>query len=111
MIVPHRTSGPLGLDRPLQLDGGMFLENFQIAYHYYGQLNERRDNAILICHALSGDQYVASSNPVTGRPGWWIEMVGPGRPIDTERYFVICSNVLGGCMGSDGPTALNSQTD
>ena len=106
----HRTTGPLGMIRPLQLDSGRSLENFHIAYHFYGELNGRRDNAILICHALSGDQYVASPNPVTGRPGWWNEMVGAGRPIDTDQYFVICSNVLGGCMGSEGPSSVNAET-
>jgi homoserine O-acetyltransferase len=94
----------------LILDSGRALEEFQIAYHFYGELNKERDNAILICHALTGDQYVASPNPVTGRAGWWTEMVGPGQPIDTEQYFVICSNVLGGCMGSEGPASINAET-
>jgi homoserine O-acetyltransferase len=100
----------MGLDRPLRLDSGRLLENFQIAFQYYGSLNENRDNAILVCHALSGDQYVASQNPATGRPGWWPEMVGAGRPIDTDEYFVICSNVIGGCMGSDGPATINPES-
>jgi homoserine O-acetyltransferase len=110
MTSPHLTTGLLGLDRPLTLEGGRVLEEFQIAYQFYGKLNEAQDNAILICHALSGDQYVASPNPVTGRAGWWTEMVGPGKPIDTDQYFVICSNVLGGCMGSDGPASINPKT-
>ena len=67
-------------------------------------------NAILVCHALTGDQHVANVHPVTGKPGWWETMVGPGKPIDTDRYFVICSNVIGGCMGSTGPASTNPAT-
>ncbi|MEI8151586.1 MAG: homoserine O-acetyltransferase, partial [Hyphomicrobiales bacterium] len=99
-----------GADRPLKLDAGVELSPFQIAYKTYGTLNADRSNAILICHALTGDHHVASPNPVTGRPGGWETMVGPGKPIDTERYFVICSNVLGGCMGSTGPASTNPKT-
>src|SRR6476620_5569441 len=86
-----------GPDRPLKLDAGVELSPFQIAYKTYGTLNADRSNAILVCHALTGDHHVASPNPVTGKSGWWETMVGPGRPIDTERYFVICPNVLGAC--------------
>src|SRR5262249_19614218 len=68
-------------------------------------------NAILICHALSGDQHVANINPVTGKSGWWDTMVGPGKPIDTDRYFVLCSNVVGGCLGTTGPASTNPETD
>jgi homoserine O-acetyltransferase/O-succinyltransferase len=106
----HRTTDLLGLDSPLILDSGATLRGFRIAYETYGQLNADRSNAILICHALTGDQYVASSNPITGRPAWWDRVVGPGRPIDTEHYYVICSNILGGCMGSEGPVAVNEAT-
>jgi homoserine O-acetyltransferase len=87
----------------LRLDCGQHLANVTVAYRSYGTLNAARSNAILICHALTGDQYVAEPNPETGKPGWWEIMVGPGKPIDTSRYFVICANVLGGCMGSTGP--------
>jgi homoserine O-acetyltransferase len=87
----------------LALDCGQMLEGFSLAYRTYGSLNAARGNAILVCHALTGDQYVAETHPVTGKPGWWESMVGPGLPIDTDRFFVICSNVLGGCMGSTGP--------
>jgi homoserine O-acetyltransferase len=100
-----------GVDEPLQLDSGHALTDVQIAYQTYGALNAARSNAILVCHALTGDQHVANVNPVTGKPGWWSEMVGPGKPIDTDRYFVICSNVLGGCMGSTGPASTNPATD
>ena len=87
---------------PLNLDCGKSLP-ITVAYMTYGKLNAARSNAVLICHALTGDQFVASDHPITGKPGWWNTMVGPGKPIDTDRFFVICSNVIGGCMGSTGP--------
>jgi homoserine O-acetyltransferase/O-succinyltransferase len=99
-----------GIDKPLKLDAGVTLSPFQIAYKTYGTLNAERSNAVLICHALTGDQHVASVNPVTKKPGWWETMVGPGKPIDTERFFVICANVMGGCLGSTGPASINPQT-
>jgi homoserine O-acetyltransferase len=99
-----------GPDEPLLLDAGIALAPFQIAYRTYGTLNAARSNAILVCHALTGDQHVASDNPVTGKPGWWEIMIGPGKPIDTDRYFVISSNVLGGCMGTTGPASTDAAT-
>src|SRR6202166_391880 len=99
-----------GAERPLRLDAGVELAPFQIAYQTYGALNPERSNAILVCHALTGDQHVANIHPVTGKPGWWETMVGPGRPINTERYFVICPDVLGACMGSSGPASTNART-
>jgi homoserine O-acetyltransferase/O-succinyltransferase len=99
-----------GPDKPLALDAGVKLSPFQIAYKTYGTLNAERSNAVLVCHALTGDQHVASRNPVTGKPGWWETMVGPGKPIDTERYFVICPNVVGGCLGTTGPSSTNPAT-
>ncbi|MEW6640859.1 MAG: homoserine O-acetyltransferase [Pseudomonadota bacterium] len=99
-----------GTDAPLHLDCGVDLAPFQIAYQTYGTLNAERSNAILICHALTGDQHAANVHPVTGKPGWWDIMIGPGKPIDTERYFVISSNVVGGCLGSTGPASLNPAT-
>ena len=98
------------LERPLTLESGAVLGGVRVAYQTYGALNAERSNAVLICHALTGDQHVANVHPVTGKPGWWSTMVGPGRPIDTERFFVICSNVLGGCMGTTGPASLNPET-
>ena len=95
---------------PLQMDAGTALAPFTMAYQTYGTLNAAKSNAVLICHALTGDQHVANVNPVTGKPGWWTTMVGPGRPMDTERYFVICSNVLGGCMGTTGPASTDPAT-
>lgn len=87
----------------LQLDCGTTLQRLDVAYRTYGSLNDAKSNAVLICHALTGDQYVAEPHPLTGKPGWWSALVGPGRPVDTDRFFVICANVLGGCMGSTGP--------
>jgi len=98
-------SDVLTLDQPLPLDGGQQLDGVRVAYEAYGSLNAEKSNAILICHALTGDQYVASPHPITGKPGWWIRMVGPGKPIDTDRYFVVCANVLGSCLGSTGPAS------
>lgn len=96
---------------PLQLDSGATLSPVTLAYETYGTLNERRDNAILLLHALSGDAHAAGRHShADRRPGWWDDMVGPGRPFDTERYFVICSNVIGGCQGSTGPWSTNPQT-
>jgi homoserine O-acetyltransferase len=93
------------LPAPLPLDGGQALAGATIAYETYGELAADRANAILVCHALTGDQYLASAHPVTGKPGWWERMVGPGKPIDTDRYHVICANVIGSCMGSTGPAS------
>jgi homoserine O-acetyltransferase len=99
-----------GPEKPLRLDSGATLEGFDIAYQTYGQLNADRSNAVLVCHALTGDQHVASPHPVTGKPGWWQRMIGPGRPLDPSRHFIICANVLGGCMGSSGPSSTNPAT-
>src|ERR1044072_2339800 len=99
-----------GADRPLKLDAGVELSPFQIAYKTYGTLNAERSNAVLICHALTGDHHVASPNPVTASGGGWEPWVGGGKPIDTERYFVICPNVLGACMGTSGPASTNPKT-
>ena len=94
----------------LRLDSGAALTPLTIAYQTYGALNARKSNALLVCHALTGDQHAANTHPVTGRPGWWETMVGPGLPFDTDRFFVICANVLGGCMGTTGPASINPET-
>ena len=99
-----------GPEQALVLDGGRTLAPWTIAYMTYGTLNTARSNAVLVCHALTGDQFVASAHPVTGKPGWWQTMVGPGKPIDTDRFFVICANVIGGCMGSSGPAEIDPST-
>ncbi len=93
------------LPGPLPLDSGRELAGVEIAFETYGELNEARENAILVFHALTGDQFVASEHPITGKPGWWERMVGPGKPLDTDRFQIICANVLGSCMGSTGPAS------
>jgi homoserine O-acetyltransferase len=100
----------LVVDEKLQLDCAVELGPFTIAYQTYGTLNPERSNAILICHALTGDQFVADPHPITGNPGWWTTLVGPGGVLDSERYFLICANVLGGCMGTTGPKDINPAT-
>ena len=97
----------VSLPGPLKLDGGAMLAPVEIAYETYGTLAPDGGNAILVCHALTGDHHVASAHPRTGKPGWWSRMVGTGRPIDPARHFVICSNVIGSCMGSSGPAAID----
>mgnify|MGYP002621799592 CR=1 FL=1 len=96
-----------GPDEPLRLEAGIDLAPFQIAYQTYGTLNHARSNAVLVCHALTGDQHVANKHPVTGKPGWWEALIGPGKIVDTDRFFVICANVIGGCLGSTGPASTN----
>ena len=97
-------------DQPLRLDSGALLSPLEIAYKTYGSLNADKSNAVLVCHALTGDQHVASIHPVTGKPGWWSRVVGPGLPLDPNRHFIICANVVGGCMGSTGPASTNPAT-
>ncbi len=97
-------------NEPLRLDSGGVIEGLEVAYQTYGRLNADRSNAVLICHALTMDQYVASAHPTTGKPGWWPHLVGPGKPLDPARHFIICSNVIGGCMGSSGPASINPAT-
>ena len=108
IAAPSAKSEVLALATPLLLDSGQSIDGVRIAYEAYGALSERRDNVVLICHATTGDQHVASKHPITGKPGWWDRMVGPGKPIDTARFHVICANVLGGCMGSTGPGSTAS---
>lgn len=96
---------------PLELDSGARLGPITLAYETYGTLNADRSNAILVLHALSGDAHAAGRHtPMDRKPGWWDPMIGPGRPFDTERYFVICTNVIGGCKGSTGPSSINPRT-
>ena len=94
----------------LPLDSGMSLEPLTIAYETYGRLNEQGTNAVLILHALSGDAHAAGYYAGEDKPGWWETMIGPGKGFDTDRYFVICSNVIGGCKGSSGPNSINPAT-
>lgn len=117
--LPQRIHAGVGLvqtqyatwDAPLPLESGALLAPLTLAYQTYGRLNARRDNAILVLHALSGDAHAAGYlHPDDRQPGWWDVMIGPSRPFDTNRYFVICSNVIGGCKGSTGPGSLNPHT-
>lgn len=100
----------LAREKPLKLSNGSSISNFPLAYQTYGKLNKDKSNAILICHALTGDQYVASKNPITKKEGWWDYMVGENKPIDTKKFFVIATNSIGGCMGSWGPKSINPET-
>lgn len=93
--------------QPLRLDSGAALAPLEIGYKTYGRLNADKTNAVLVCHALTGDQHLASTHPVTGKPGWWDRFVGPGLLLDPQRYFIICTNVIGGCMGSTGPASTD----
>jgi homoserine O-acetyltransferase/O-succinyltransferase len=97
-------------NQPLRLDSGATLAPLEVAYETYGVLNADKSNAVLVCHALTLDQHVASTHPTTGKPGWWNRAVGPGLPLDPERYFIICANVVGGCMGTTGPASTDPAT-
>src|SRR5512138_2136863 len=98
-------------DTPMQLDSGEALGPLTLAYETYGCLNEERSNAILICHALSGNAHAAGFNaPDEEAPGWWDDCIGPGKAFDTDKFFVICSNVIGGCQGSTGPSSIDPST-
>jgi len=100
----------MGQDKPLFLDSGKSLSPFVVAYETYGELNKDRTNAVLVCHALTGDQFAANPHPLTGKPGWWDHVIGPEKILDTKRFFVICANILGGCLGSTGPASINPST-
>ena len=100
----------LVLAEPLVLQSGVTLPGVTVAYQTWGALNADKSNCVLVCHALTGDQYVIGVHPITGKPGWWNDLVGPGKIIDTDRFFAVCANVLGGCMGSTGPKDINPAT-
>ena len=108
--VVSPTSQVVRFDTPMKLDSGVELGPITVAYKTYGTLNDAKTNAVLVCHALTGDQHVANVHPITGKPGWWETMIGPAKPVDTDRFFVICANILGGCMGSTGPASINPAT-
>jgi homoserine O-acetyltransferase len=116
MAVKMQGDERFGLDRkirllgPVKLDSGAEFAPVDFAYETYGTLNADKSNAILICHALTGDQYVASTHPITGKDGWWTRMVGPGKPIDPARHCIISINVMGSCMGSSGPASIDPST-
>ncbi len=100
----------LAKEKPLKLANGKEIKNFPIAYQTYGKLNKDKSNVVLVCHALTGDQYAASNHPITDKKGWWDFMIGPKKPIDTDKFFVISSNIIGSCMGSWGPKSINPKT-
>lgn len=101
----------LKVDQSLKLDCGKTLPGYELRYETYGQLNKAASNALLVCHALSGDHHAAGKyQDADAKPGWWDSAIGPGKPIDTNRFFVVSSNNLGGCGGSTGPTSINPET-
>ncbi|HOE42398.1 MAG TPA: alpha/beta fold hydrolase, partial [Rhodoferax sp.] len=117
--TPDFSAGEVGLVRfedfhsnnPLVFDSGASIPQFTLRYETYGRLNKTRDNAILVCHALSGDHHCAGVHTFEDRkPGWWNNIIGPGKPIDTNRFFVVCSNCIGGCQGSTGPSSVDPLT-
>ena len=98
------------IEEPVYLDSGEVLEKVSVAYETYGELDKEKSNAILICHALTGDAHAAGWHKGDKKPGWWEIVIGPGKALDTEKYFIICSNVLGGCKGTTGPSSINPKT-
>lgn len=105
------TPQTISFEKPLMLDCGRVLPSYELVYETYGTLNDSRSNAVLICHALSGDHHAAGYHHEEDRkPGWWDSSIGPGKPIDTRRFFVVCCNNLGGCKGSTGPISMNPET-
>ncbi len=98
------------LSEEIQLESGKSIDNVTIAYETYGKLNKEKNNAILVCHALTGDAHAAGWHEGDSKPGWWEIIIGPGKALDSEKYFIICSNVLGGCKGTTGPASINPET-
>lgn len=98
------------IKKSLKLNSGEEIADFEIAYNSWGELNAEKDNVIVVFHALTGDQYVAGEHPITGKPGWWDDILGDGNILDSSKYFIICANVIGGCMGSFGPKEINPKT-
>lgn len=98
------------IDEPVKLESGSTLNDVTVAYETYGELNKEKNNAILICHALTGDAHAAGWHENDKKPGWWEIIIGPGKALDTNKYFIICSNVLGGCKGTTGPSSINPKT-
>ena len=99
------------IDEPFILESGKSLEKITVAYETYGELNNEKNNAILVCHALTGDAHAAGWHKGARKPGWWEMVIGPGKVLDSEKYFIICSNVLGGCKGTTGPSSINPETN
>jgi homoserine O-acetyltransferase len=97
-------------DEPLRLDSGAVLAPVEVAYETYGRLDDRRANAVVVCHALTGDAHAAGHHGDADKAGWWDNIIGPGRPLDTDRFFVVCANLLGGCQGTTGPSSIDPAT-
>ena len=98
------------IKKPLKLDCGVTITDYPLAYETYGKLNQDKDNAIMVFHALTGDQFASGKNPITNKDGWWSYVIGPNKALDTNKYFIICANVIGGCMGSYGPSSIDKKT-
>ena len=98
------------IKKPLKLDCGVTIADYPLAYETYGKLNQDKDNAIMVFHALTGDQFASGKNPITNKDGWWSYVIGPNKALDTNKYFIICANVIGGCMGSYGPSSIDKKT-
>lgn len=109
-VVSTQTVRLFTAENPLQLEQGGTLGPVDVAYETYGTLSESADNAVFVCHALTGDAHAAGWHDGDARPGWWDNLIGPGKPLDTERFFVICANLIGGCQGSTGPSSTNPAT-
>ena len=116
---PHLAAGDVGIVRPrdfvhpgaFTFKSGQTIQGFTLRYETYGALGTTRDNAVLICHALSGDHHCAGwHSPADAKPGWWNNLIGPGKAVDTSRFYVVCVNVLGGCQGSTGPSSIDPAT-
>ena len=109
-VVETRRATLFTQDQPLVLESGQRLAPVEVAYETYGELNEQRSNAVFIHHALTGDAHAAGFHEGATRPGWWDNLIGPGKPVDTDRLFVVCANLLGGCMGTTGPASPDPAT-
>ena len=101
----------LFFDQPIKLESGATLSSFELMIETYGELNQSKDNAVLVCHAFSGNHHAAGIKTEEGKPGWWDQIIGDGETIDTSKYFVVSVNNLGGCDGSSGPTSISPETD
>jgi homoserine O-acetyltransferase/O-succinyltransferase len=109
-LVETRSAVLFDRERPLALDSGATLAPVEVAYETYGSLDDARANAVVVCHALTGDAHAAGHHGEPSRRGWWDNIIGPGRPLDTDRFFVICANLLGGCQGTTGPSSVDPAT-
>ena len=107
----HVQEKKVHINKPLELNSGKILKSYDLMFETYGELNDEKSNAVLICHALSGNHHVAGFYKDDEKPGWWDNMIGPGKPINTDKLFVVCMNNLGGCHGSSGPNSVDKETN